>query len=552
MFSKLFERKTDAAGPADSGSERQRSLLDMINPSASAAGQGGRSLLTTISKAEREAERQRQSSFSEAYRQPAYTPPRQTSYTQHDAGAYQPRQAGSSEARQLDLLADELDALQRKFQLGAAPSSAYGHHSPSYAGQGAEKFAHPAPTNASAGQTPARVPVPASVLSFDRIVGAVFGAWLPILICAAIGFGLAAAYALSLPNKYEAVAEILIEPRGVKVLNDSVAPSGLNSEATVAYAESQVRIIRSSSVTDPVVEDLDLVSDPEFNGNNDSWLTALLGGGVDDGDAVSQTKEYLYENFYATRINQTFTILIGMYAEDPAKAARVANAIARQYISEEAGAKSDLARDANESLTARLAELAAKLEKSQRAVEDHRKQFDLIDADGKLVNEVQLARLNEQLALAKVQTGDARTRAQLAAQADLADAISGTLPSAVTSPAINQLRVQYNRSKSQLDRMETKLGDRHPDKIAAKAELRSAREAIAQEIKRTVRAAQKDFDRATARQKDLQRQVNVLKASASNDSPAIVRLRELESIADADRRVYETVLLRSRENGRAG
>ena len=543
MLSKLFEKKSGIAKPASNEKAGQGSLLDLIGSSAAPPASGGvqnNSFLSAISHSENEAMRRQQAEIAQqAFRQQAAL---ESPQNQHFGSVG--NNARFDAAEQLDFLAGQLDALQQK--VTNTPTARISQSAANAAGPVSSRNPNPHAASPSSQGTP---PSAEGSLSFDRVMSAVFRAWLPIFICVSIGAALAAAYALSLPNKYESVAEILIEPRGLQVLNDSVAPNGLNREATLAYAESQVRIINSSSVIDPVIEELDLVNDPEFTGLDGGLLDLVFGGGSKKQTTITDAKEYFYSNFYASRVNQTFTILVGISTEDALKSARIANAVARQYISEEAGAKSNIARDANESLNARLADLAAKLEASQRAVEDHRKQFDLIDADGKLVNDVQLARLNEQLALAKVQTGDARTRAEQAKQADLADALSGSLPSAVSSSAINQLRLDYNRAKSRLDRLETRLGNRHPDKIAAKAELRSARDAIAQEIKRTVRAAERDYKRATARQLDLQKQVNTLKAAASSDSPAIVKLRDLESIAAADRRVYETVLLRSRETG---
>ena len=166
---------------------------------------------------------------------------------------------------------------------------------------------------------------------------------------------------------------------------------------------------------------------------------------------------------------------------------------------------------------------------------------------GRLIGDVQLARLNEQLVLAKVQAGDARTRAKLAAEADLGDVISGAIPSSLVTSAVDRLRLDYAQAKSRLERVSTKLGDRHPDRIAAASEQRSALGAISQELQRMVQTAQENYKRAKARRDDLVAQVNQLKAVAVNDSAAKVELRELNREVEANRRIYESFLLRSRE-----
>ncbi|MEM8751074.1 MAG: Wzz/FepE/Etk N-terminal domain-containing protein [Pseudomonadota bacterium] len=396
------------------------------------------------------------------------------------------------------------------------------------------------------------------LLSFGSVVGTLIRGWWLIALMGFLGALIAAGYSLTLPNKYESIVEILIEPRGVKVLENSVTPDGLNREATIAYSESQVRIISSSSVIDPVIEDLELYNDPEFNGT--APLPTLFGQFFSFISGPTQTieesraaaKKYLYQNFYVLRANQTFTIQIGVTTRDPAKSARVANAIARAYMNDESVARSSAARDANENLTGRLGELSAAVRLSEEKVEAYKAENGLVDTDGKLISEVQLSRLNEQLALAKVQAGDAKTRSEVAQNANLADVLSGSLPSSIASSTISQLRVEYSRAKSQLERLSTRLGERHPERIAAQAELESARDAIAQEIQRIIRSSKEEFKRASARQADLQSQLNTMKSTAVSDSAAKVRLRELNREVEANRRIFESFLLRSRETGEQG
>ena len=374
-------------------------------------------------------------------------------------------------------------------------------------------------------------------------------------MCAVLGCIVSVLYALGLPNEYESVAEILIEPRELKVLEKHRFTNGLNTDATIAYAESQVRIINSSSVIDPVIEELELIGDPEFNGSSvvggsiGRFIGMLLEGADSPSGDMAAVKKYLFQNLFVSRINQTFTIQIAMTTTDSAKSARIANAIAKSYLSQSSGARSSAAGSASEDLESRLDELRNKVRMSEESVETYRAETGLLDANGKLVSEVQLSRLNDQLTLAKVQTGDARTRAQLASETDLGDVISGTLPSTLRTTTINQLRLEYTKTKSRLDRLSTRLGERHPDRIAAAAELRSSLGAIGQEMKRIVQSAQEDFKRAQAREADLLKQVNELKASAVTDSAAKVKLRELDREVAANRRVYESFLLRARETG---
>ena len=184
---------------------------------------------------------------------------------------------------------------------------------------------------------------------------------------------------------------------------------------------------------------------------------------------------------------------------------------------------------------------------ADQKVQDYKAENQIIGVSGSLPEEVQLSKLNEQLAFAKVQTGEAKTKAAQAQKTKLADVISGAISSGLRSSELSQLRISYAKLKSQSDRIGSKLGPRHPDRIAADVELKSARAQITGEIQRIIVQAGIDHERAVARQQELAQQVNVLKTMTVQTNSSLIKLRELQRDADASRQVFEQVLLRSRE-----
>ena len=389
--------------------------------------------------------------------------------------------------------------------------------------------------------------------SFENVLGAVLRAWRWMLVGGLVGAALAAMIALALPNKYESVAEILIEPRGLRVLDNSVAPNELNSEATVAYAESQVSIIRSLSVIDPVIKELKLTQDPEFNGQQEAvggllgLLASFFTTQTEGSNALEFSREYLHENLTVSRVNQTFAINIAVATEFPEKSAAIANALARSYIADESGARSSAAKNASEDLLGRLSALRKMVRISEEKAEAYKTENDLIVAGGQLVSEAQLTRLNDQMAIAQVQTGEARTKSKQAALVDLGDVISGSLPSSLINPSITQLRSEYAKVRTRASTLAVKLGARHPKRVAVTVELGSIKSSIRSEIKRLISSAKVDYASARSREQDLVSKINELKAVVSGSSSALVNLREMQREVVANRKVYEAFLERSRE-----
>ena len=582
MLSRILDRKKPPSGAGPTGhTSGQGSLLDLMGTADSLVSSslsrspdqaaplsvGDGSILTELNQAEaRENQRLRQehaqlqaAAEAERYRmsqQPHYNQD-YPSYPAEYSGQVSPAMRStrrSPQAEQLDFLADELAELRstvarRKRERDNGP-----YFQPANDRHAAGR-PPPPPTQTYFPMGGAGPAGPSGPLSFDSFMTTLFSSWKLVALLGFCGFLTAAAYALTLPNMYLSVAEVLLEPRGIKVLDNSVSPNGLNGDATVAYAESQVRIMNSSSVIDPVIEELDLTVDPEFNGGSFgsggilSLISRSLSGGTSPGEQMNSVREHVHDNLYVERINQTFTILLGISTTDPEKSARIANALARSYLVDESGARSSVARSASQGLSGRLEELRKEVLKNEERVERYKAENDLVDTDGRLVSEVQLAQLNEQLVLARVQVGDARTRAKLAAQTDLGDVLSGSLPSTLSTQTVNQLRIDYARANSRLKRVAAKLGQLHPDRIAAESERRSSLNTISEELKRIVKTAQENYKRAKARQEDLIIQLNQLKATAVTDSAAKVKLRELNRQVEASRRIYEAVLLRSREIG---
>ncbi|ATC55553.1 chain-length determining protein, partial [Brucella abortus] len=88
------------------------------------------------------------------------------------------------------------------------------------------------------------------------------------LLLATTIFGgiVATLYALSLPQTYIASTDILVDPRNIKVVGTELTPGQLPTDASLAVAESQARMIDSSSVLLKVINKAHLIQDPEFNG----------------------------------------------------------------------------------------------------------------------------------------------------------------------------------------------------------------------------------------------------------------------------------------------
>lgn len=369
---------------------------------------------------------------------------------------------------------------------------------------------------------------------------------------AIVGALLAGALAFATPNRYMATSQLLIDPRDLRVLQNEVQPNQINSDATVAFLESQARLIASDSIKRRVIERLGLAGDPDFGGPGRSLL-GRIGLESADGragrDPVLAALAAMDKQIMVRRNERTFVIDVSVVTGEGTKSARVANAMVEAYLEDQTRSRSDTAQRASDALGSRLSELRERVRLAEDKVEKYRAQNNLVGASGKLVTEEQLAISSTQLTQARARTADAQAKFEQVRAVRPSSIESGATPEALQSQSIANLRAQLGSALTREADAQVLYGPQHPLYISAQAQVRDARRQIAEEIARIVQGARAEYDRARAAEATLAQQVERLKRDTLSTGQAAVQLRELEREADAHRQVFQAFLLRAREAG---
>ncbi|WP_176037904.1 GNVR domain-containing protein [Brucella tritici] len=378
-----------------------------------------------------------------------------------------------------------------------------------------------------------------------------------LLVSTILGGVIAAFYALSLPQMYVASTDILVDPRNIKTVGDELTPGQLPTDASLAVAESQARIIDSSSVLLKVIDKTDLTKDPEFNGTLVPTGIAGLFAQIRDmlspkkvSDSQTLQTRVLYNLHKSIAIGRdakTFIYSISVKTRDPQKSASLANTISSVFQSELASLQSDAARRTSDELSNRLADMRANVEQAERAAADFRASHDLVNVDGKLISDNDLTRLNDQLTNQRAETMRLQARVQVLNSATSDSVVSGVLPEDLRSNTLTALRAQYAQARQTASGLSTQLGPRHPALIQAQSQAGTVLNDIDAELRRIRSSLQVEVGRSVQQEKDLTARLAQLKSQQANNSGDLVKLRELEREATARRSVYEAFLLRSRE-----
>ena len=394
-------------------------------------------------------------------------------------------------------------------------------------------------------------PAPVAAIDLQRIWSVIWRGKATILATTAASLLMAVLLVLVLPHRFTAVTQILIDPTDLRAVGNDLNSANQANDTAVLQVESQVRVLSSDSVLRRVVGTESLDHDPEFLGRPSAMrgLMASFGlGGARNADPTLSALNALKGKLQVKRAERTYVVDVSVTSQDPAEAARLANAVAQAYLAEQTDVRSDAARQISQSLSARLNELKDRVREAEDRVETFKARHNILGASGQLVNEQQLSELNKQLGAAHARTAAAKARLEQVERLQSKDE-TGSFAEAVQSQTVTALRSQYAEVMRREAEQMTSLGTRHPAVIEIQAEAARLRKMIDDEVHRIALAARSEYESARANEAALAANLETLKHNAVITNEAMVTLRELERDVQASRAVYELFLVRARETG---
>ena len=383
--------------------------------------------------------------------------------------------------------------------------------------------------------TPDRVDVVDVVGILRRRIAWLIGA--PLILVALTG-----GYALVASPAYTATAQVYVDPRDRRAPKDDPNPNAVPGDGLL-LVESQLKIITSDEVLNRVIDAAGLERDPEFNGERPGVLGALkrVFGLGEPTDRRLAALRNLRLKTGAKRIDRSFVIDIMASADTRDRATTIANALAAAYLEEQPGADSKFNRQLSETIGGQLERLRSAVTSSEDAVAAYKAQNGLIGHGNRLVTEQQLDEANTQLTNAKSRLAEAQARMREVDSVRKVAALE-TLPEAVQSATITQLRGRAADISREESKLATTDGPRHPALLAAQAEKRDVEAAIARELSRIAQAVHNTAASEKRNVQTLQADFDALKVQAEANDKLLVPLRELERTAEANRATYEAFL----------
>lgn len=364
---------------------------------------------------------------------------------------------------------------------------------------------------------------------------------------------------------FTATANVTINTRQSNVVDAQAVLSGLTADSSVV--DTEVEILGSRHLTERVVDALNLQEDPEFNGAlRPPGAAASLIGGVKglfgaaapqvakarlDDVARQKQKEAVVDavrgRLGIRRAGLTYVMNVSFSSEDPAKAARIANAYAERYLLEQLETKFEATRQANEWLNVRLGELRGEVQAAEAAVAQYQSANNLLSASGTTLTEQEISTYNQQLATVRAQQAEEEARLRTA-RSQLARGSTGDdVGEALGSQVVQQLRQQRAEVSRRVADLTQRYGPRHPDMLRAQRELADIDQQIQAEIQRIVSNLEARVQVARERTGSMAGSLGAARGTLSANNAAGVRLAELQRNAESVRTLYQSFLGRFQE-----
>jgi polysaccharide biosynthesis transport protein len=402
------------------------------------------------------------------------------------------------------------------------------------------------------------VGAPAPSIDLFAILAAVLRRWK--LITAITLSTLIATYGVLkfVPPLYKSTVEILVfDPqrqidaavqKPISPFVDAVSSDAMNTEITV---------IKSKSVALRVATELGLDKDPEFQSHNRlaelaEWLgfphlrqadnnsAQIIGGTKEEkAEKLDQAADALRARLDVWQA--AYIISVSTTSQNPIKAQRLASTIANDYLASQREARQEALQRVATWLRGRVDELQSRVLEAEASIAKLKAENGIRDIGLNDVSEQQIGKLNTQLMTARAEVDEKRVRLEQARRVIDTNGDIQSIPELTASATLTELRQKQTELNWRAGDLQNKVGERHGQVIAIRAELAGINKQINAEAEHILGNMQNMYDIAVRREQSLEANLQRLTAALGN-SEVYGKLQQLRRVADADRNLYESYL----------
>ena len=342
---------------------------------------------------------------------------------------------------------------------------------------------------------------------------------------------------------YQATTTLLIEEETSKILRIEDEFGYRSQVADLRFFNTQLKLLKSKSLAERVVSEMNLLSRPEFGAGKKpkkspitlvknflsfKWITprkksksskADVSKNIIPSNPYSRIAGAVQNNISVSPIRETKLVTVSYTSPFPVMASEIVNTLAEEFINFSVEKRYETTQQASDFLGEQISnvreDLAAKEQELQRYGKE-KELFFLSPTESTAISK--FADITDALTKAEIERIEAE-----ATYRELKELDVDSLPQFVNNAMIQNLKTEYTRMKNEYEEKSKKFKPGYPEMIQIKAKLDSMREELRNEITKGVDEAERVYRSALKTEVSLKRLLEENRAEVVRmDSNAIL------------------------------
>ena len=324
------------------------------------------------------------------------------------------------------------------------------------------------------------------------------------------------------------------------------------------------------------IDSLRLWDSPELDGNAEGkrpfsvagavggaaqWVVKLFSSDAGDivapdaGETMRQSRaiDAFLKALVVAPIRNSSLVDLRFASPNPARAAAVANELAKQYIDQNLEYKFLSTKEASDWLGEQLAVERKKLEDSEQALQRYREKGDAVALEDRQNIVVQrLADLNAAYTQARTDRFEQEALYNQLRSLQNDRTSLDTFPAILSNSFIQQLKSQLADLQRQQAQLADRLGEKHPDMIKLISAIENTEARLQGELGKVVQSVRNEFLSAQAKERSLAAELENQKAGALALNRKGIEYGVLRREAESNKQMYDALMQRAKETGISG
>jgi succinoglycan biosynthesis transport protein ExoP len=355
---------------------------------------------------------------------------------------------------------------------------------------------------------------------------------------------------------YEATAQILIE-RELPEVSSSDQDVITGRSIGADYLNTQYHLLRGKALTERVVKRLNLESSAEFAKGPimSPWerLWRRLAPASVKVEEEEEAKVGPAVGVFRSRITVepvpgSNLVNLRFRAYDPVLAAHSANTLAQEYIEQSLEFRYTASSETTGWISEQVEDQRRKVEAAEKALQEYREREKLLNLEER--KQLVEQKLTTLMGAAMTARTERITQQTLYVQMkNLSPERLGAFPLLIANPTVQSIRTQLAELQREHSRLAENLGDKHPDMVRVRTEMRALEDKLGSETQNIIRSVESAYRTAAEQEVNLQANLDAVRQEAFDLQRKSIEDNVLKRQLDSHQQLYTTLVNRSREGG---